>query len=487
MSKSLVLAEKPSVAKDIARILSCKSNGPSSFEGTKYIVTWGYGHLVTLATPDRYSKNYEVWKMEDLPILPNPFLLDIIPKTAKHYHQVIQLMRRQDVQDIIIATDAGREGELVARWILDKAKISKPLRRLWISSVTDKAIQEGFTKLKKGSEYDALYEAAKARAYADWVVGLNATRALTCHYGASLSCGRVQTPTLELIHEREESIRNFKGVEYWQIHCKIQGMTFQYRNGQTKESRIFSLEEAKKVMEVAQNQKAKILQVERSDKISYPPELYDLTTLQRDANRLYGYSAKETLNLMQGLYEHHKLLTYPRTDSKYIGKDVAATLQERLKAIQIGNYKSFVSEILRKPIKQSSSFVNDQKVSDHHAIIPTEQFVKLQDLSPKEIKIYDLVVKRFLSVLMDPYRYEQIKVKVQIGQYEFVTTSLVEKALGFKALYQGNANFEDELKMASPAMNSPFHLGDLLPAQELQLEKLMTKPKALLTEGELLG
>lgn len=487
MSKSLVLAEKPSVAKDIARVLGCKAGGSSFYESSKYIVTWGYGHLVTLATPDRYQKNYEVWKMEDLPILPNPFLLDVIPKTSKHFHQVVGLMRRPEVNEIIIATDAGREGELVARWILDKGVIKKPLKRLWISSVTDRAIQEGFSKLRNGKEYDALYEAAKARAYADWIVGLNATRALTCHFGASLSCGRVQTPTLQLIEEREASIRDFKGVEYWQIHGKIQNMNFTYRKSDTKETRIFSYTETQEVLNEVKDRQGKVQEIDRSEKVSYAPELYDLTGLQRDANRIFGYSAKETLNIMQSLYEHHKILTYPRTDSRYIGKDVAATLGDRLKAIQIGPYKGFVSEILRKPIKQSTHFVNDQKVSDHHAIIPTEQYVKLQDLSPKEVKIYDLVIRRFLAVLMEPYRYEQIKVKVIFGRYEFTAANLYDKVLGYKALYTGHQALDEEMQKNEKSGPLLMKQGESVYIKDLLTEKLVTKPKALLTEGELLG
>lgn len=489
MKKSLVLAEKPSVGKDIARVLGCQPKGPGSYENQKYIVTWGFGHLVTLATPDKYNKAYESWKMEDLPILPSPFKLEVIPKTSKHYYQVIKLMQRDDVGEIIIATDAGREGELVARWILEKGQIRKPIKRLWISSVTDKAIKEGFAKLKEGRLYDPLFAAAKARAYADWIVGLNATRALTCQHNASLSCGRVQTPTLKLIDEREELIRKFKPETYFELGFVHEGLSFKYRDVKSKEARIFDEKVANDIQQKVMHAQGKVTELERSQKSSHAPGLYDLTTLQRDANRLYGYSAKETLNLMQALYERHKVLTYPRTDSKFISKDVVPTLKDRLRAIQVGPYKGFVADILRQPIKTGPSFVNDAKVSDHHAIIPTEESVQLSSLSPKEMKIYDLVIKRFLSVFMAPYLYEQVKVQISMGQFAFHGTALVTKEAGFKALYQGAGLTQsiDEEAMPSSLPGLKMKLGDTMTINNVKKDKLLTKPKARLTEGELLG
>ncbi|PJO44129.1 DNA topoisomerase, partial [Lysinibacillus xylanilyticus] len=283
-------------------------------------------------------------------------------------------LTRNDVNEIIVATDAGREGELVARWIIDKANVKKPIKRLWISSVTDKAIKEGFANLKPGKNYDNLYAAAVARSEADWYIGLNATRALTTRFNAQLNCGRVQTPTVAIIAAREDEIKNFKPQTYYGIEAQTDSLklTWQDVNGN---SRSFNKEKIDAIVKALGNQDAKIASVDRKPKKSFAPGLYDLTELQRDANKLFGYSAKETLNIMQKLYESHKVLTYPRTDSRYLSSDIVGTLPERLKACGIGEYRTFANKILTKPIKANKSFVDDSKVSDHHAIIPTEGYV----------------------------------------------------------------------------------------------------------------
>ncbi len=401
--KRLVLAEKPSVARDIARVLKCGKKSNGCIEGKDYVVTWALGHLVTLADPEGYDKKYREWKMEDLPMLPKKMELVVIKQTAKQYQAVKSQLFRSDVGEIIIATDAGREGELVARWILEKSGCRKPIKRLWISSVTDKAIREGFAHLKDGRQYQNLYAAAVCRAQADWLVGINATRALTCKHNAQLSCGRVQTPTLAMIAKREEEIRKFRPQEYYGITVKAGDIDWIWQEEKSGSGRTFSKEKAHEIQKAVQGQSLKVYSVEKKAKKAYAPGLYDLTELQRDANRRFGYSAKETLNIMQRLYENHKVLTYPRTDSRYIGTDVVGTLKERLKAVSIGPYRSLAGPLSMKPIKASPSFVDDSKVSDHHAIIPTEQFVQLEHMTAEERKIYDLVVRRFFSAPYPPF------------------------------------------------------------------------------------
>ena len=398
--KSVVLAEKPSVARDIARVLNCGKKLNGALEGNQYVVTWALGHLVTLADPEEYDKKYKEWKIEDLPLMPKKMELVVIKQTAKQYQAVKAQLFRKDVNEIIIATDAGREGELVARWILEKSHCRKPVKRLWISSVTDKAIKEGFAHLKDGREYEPLYDAAVSRAEADWLVGINATRALTCKYNAQLSCGRVQTPTLAMIAAREEEIRQFKPQEYYGLTLMAGGLRFSWQDEKSGSRRSFSKERMEDMKSRIGNGILEIKEIEKTGKKTYAPGLYDLTELQRDANKKFGFSAKETLNIMQRLYENHKVLTYPRTDSRYIGSDIVPTIKERLKACAVGPYRKIAGPLSMRPVKANKSFVDDKKVSDHHAIIPTEQFVQLDHMTNEERKIYDLVIRRFCGVLL---------------------------------------------------------------------------------------
>ena len=453
--KSLVLAEKPSVARDIARVLKCQKKINGAIEGTDYVVTWGLGHLVTLADPEDYDKKYKEWKMEDLPMMPKPFKLEVIRQTAGQYQAVKAQLFRKDVKDIIIATDAGREGELVARLILKKAECRKPIRRLWISSVTDKAIREGFAHLKDGREYDNLYHAAICRPEADRLVGINATRALTCKYNAQLSCGRVQTPTLAMIASREQEIKNFVPKPYYGIQAKSArpALTLTWQDEKSKSFRSFDRDRIQELCRKlngrgggqADASEAVVMQIKRTPKKSQAPLLYDLTELQREANRRFNYSAKETLNIMQRLYENHKVLTYPRTDSRYLSSDILPTIRERLMACGVGPYKKLAGQVVNKPLPQKPFFVNNEKVSDHHAIIPTEQFVQLDHMTVDERRIYDLVVRRFLAVLYPPYESQQVSLTVTAGGQNFLAKGSVIKALGWKAVYQtGNdSGWED--------------------------------------------
>ncbi|MTI66372.1 MAG: DNA topoisomerase III [Firmicutes bacterium] len=484
MKKKLVLAEKPSVGRDLARVLKCEKKGNGYIEGGKYIVTWALGHLVTLAEPEKYNKKFKTWNIENLPMLPSQLKLEVMKKTRKQFNTVKGLMNRKDVSEIIIATDAGREGELVARWVIKKAYIKKPIKRLWISSVTDKAIKEGFNNLKDGKDYKNLYMSAVARAEADWYVGMNATRALTCKYNAQLSCGRVQTPTLAIINKKELEIKNFKPKTYYGIMAESKGLKLAWQDGKTKDIKIFNKNKSNKILKNInniENKKAKIVKVNKVNKKSYSPKLYDLTELQRDANKLFDFSAKETLSIMQNLYERHKLLTYPRTDSRYITTDIVSTLKDRIKSINLKPYKKFTAKLFNKTIKANKSFVDNNKVSDHHAIIPTEEIPVLDSLSRKERRIYDLVVKRFLAVLYPPFEYEQTTIKAKIGDEIFIAKGKIVKSKGWKEIYDND--IKDLNKDKLPNINK---------GEELNISKVYqttgeTKPPAPFNEGTLLS
>ena len=395
MGKTLVLAEKPSVGKELARVLGCHQGENGYLEGPRYVVTWALGHLVTLADPEAYEKAWQKWDMDTLPMLPQNMKLVVIPESAKQFKIVQSQMKRNDISELVIATDAGREGELVARWIMQKAGWNRPTMRLWISSQTDRAIRDGFAHLRPAREYDALYRSAQARSEADWLVGLNVTRALTCRHNAQLSAGRVQTPTLALITQREEEIRSFRPRDFWTIRLKIGGFSVLWKDSRGQ-SRIFDENQARTLAKSFEGRQGVITQVNKQYKQVPPPPAYDLTELQRDANRKYAYSAKETLNLMQSLYERHKLLTCPRTDSRYSSDDVVPTLPERLRSVMVGEYADLARQIIRTKPLQTRYLVNNAKVTDHHAIIPTEEQPELWRLSGPEKNIYDLVVRRFL-------------------------------------------------------------------------------------------
>lgn len=485
MSKTLVLAEKPSVARDIARVLGCKQKGDGCIIGQNYIITWALGHLVTLADPDAYDDKYKAWRLEDLPMLPEKMKLVVIKQASKQYRAVSALMKREDVKDLVVATDAGREGELVARWIMMKAHCKKPAYRLWISSQTDKAIKEGFQNLKPLKEYDNLYYSAQARAEADWLVGLNTTRALTCKYNAQLSAGRVQTPTLALIVKREEEILSFQPKDYYSVQAVFKGFngTFRDKNNNTRFSdKTF----AEKIVESAKGKKGTVVKVEKTAKKTPPPAAYDLTELQRDANKKYGYSAKQTLSLMQSLYEYHKVLTYPRTDSRYITDDVVATIPERLRAMAVGPYQSAAMKLARNPI-QSKYIVNNQKVTDHHAIIPTEQSPNLSKLSFEERNIYDLVVKRFMAVLSAPMEYDEVKLQIDISGNSFYAKGKTIKSAGWKEFY-GTSDEDEEEEAENRSQQLPdIRQGTALDVLNAKIISGKTRPPARYTEATLLS
>ncbi len=486
MGKTLVLAEKPSVGREIARVLGCPQGGNGYLEGARYVVTWALGHLVTLADPDVYEKKWEKWDMAELPMLPEKMKLVVIPESRHQFQTVQRLMQRGDMDQLVIATDAGREGELVARWIMMKAGWKKPTQRLWISSQTDKAIRDGFANLRPAKEFDNLFLSAQARSEADWLVGLNVTRALTCRFGAQLSAGRVQTPTLALITDLEQEIRSFQPKDYYGIRLELEGFHAIWHGGDGQ-TRTFSKDAAGALAAKLAGKPAKIVDLKRTRKLTPPPAAYDLTELQRDANKKYAYSAKETLNLMQSLYERHKALTYPRTDSRYISDDVVPTLPDRLRAVMTGSYKALSQQIMRERPLQTKYLVDNAKVTDHHAIIPTEQQVAFWDLSGPEQNIYDLVVRRFLVVLLPPAEYDELKLTISCGGETFTASGRRMITQGWKAAYDQSYAQDEEAKEDEQAGLPELHQGDSLPVREVHVTTGKTKPPARYTEATLLS
>ena len=465
--KSVVLCEKPSVARDIARNLGAKNNKNGCLEGDKYIVTWALGHLVTLRTPDKY-KEFSNVSLENLPMIPKYMKTEIIKKTFKQYKIIETAVNRKDVNEVIIATDAGREGELVARYILEKANCKKKVKRLWISSVTDKAIKDGFKNLKAGDDYLGLYYSGVARANADWLVGINASRALTLKYNASLNCGRVQTPTLQMVFEREEKIKNFKPREYYTFEAVVDGIRFNCGESE------YNFTNAEKFVSDNKNKTINFDKVEVKIKTSIPKPLYNLTDIQQAASALFGLSPKQTLNIIQRLYESHKVLTYPRTDSRYLTTDMKNTLADRLRAIG-GDYKEITAKLLREKDFNTKRIINNSKVSDHHAIIPTEQKPNYMSLSDTELKIYNLVVTRFLENLLPDYKYEETSYSFKLDNKVFTAKSTKVIQLGFKEL--SRSEIEDKKISFS---TKEFSL------DSLQYNKKQTTPPSYYTEGSLI-
>ncbi|WP_062352678.1 DNA topoisomerase III [Bacillus kwashiorkori] len=476
--KSLILAEKPSVAREIARVLGLKNINKSYIEGNQYIVTWALGHLIELKMPEHYDSKYKTWKLEDLPIVPEKMGLKVIKQTSHQFRAIDNLAKRKDIKEIIIATDAGREGELVARWILEKIRWKKSIKRLWISSVTDKAIRDGFKNLRPGEQFNNLYDSAVCRAEADWLIGLNVTRALTTKYEDPLSAGRVQTPSLALIINREKQIQKFVPIPYWTISAKLGSLLAVWTND-SLEQRIFSKEKAAEIVEKVEHGSAEVMSVTRKEKSEQQPLPYDLNELQRDANKRYGFSAKKTLSVLQKLYEQHKLVTYPRTDSRYLTTDMENTMLERLQALS-GAYDEVRPLIQNKGKVLAKRVFNNNYVSDHHAIIPTEQRVHLSDLDNDERKIYDLIVRKFLGLFYPPYKYETVHVNFLVSGEKFTAKETIVKQLGFKQLQN------TEIDATSTKLGE-LRVGNKLSVRSVDLEEKLTEPPLRFSEADLLG
>ncbi len=487
--KKLVIAEKPSVGKEIARTLGSRIREEGYMEGPLYVVTWALGHLVELAEPARYSERYKRWSLKDLPMLPEVLEEEVIEETKPQFETIKKLLERSDISSVVIATDAGREGELVARWILKLASSSKPCERLWISSQTEKAILEGFSSLRPSSDYDNLYRAAECRAAADWYVGMNVTRALTCFYDAKLSAGRVQTPTLALMTKREDEIDEFLGSFYYTAHGDFGLFAASYY---PEENTIrFTSEEKKAELENLADAKGRVISLVTEEKEDPVPQAYDLTELQRDANMALGFSAKETLDTLQRLYEVHKIVTYPRTDSRYITADIVPTLRERIEAVRESVFSYQVDEYLTSGfISDNPRFVNDALVSDHHAIIPTETKVDLSKLSSDEEKLWRLIALRFLEVLGESYKYKSTNAKIEVNGNIFKTRLTVPVRKGYRSVSESAG-----LKSSAPALDegdSAFALrmlkeGDEVELKGVKIRKSSTIPPERYTDATLLS
>lgn len=469
--KKLILAEKPSVARDIGRILNANEKKKNYLEGKNYVITWALGHLLGLKMPEDLNKKWEKWQLETLPMLPKFIGTKPLPKTRSQLKTIESLVKRKDINEIVIATDAGREGELVARWILQYVHANKKVTRLWISSQTDKAVKQGFKELKPAEKYDNLYESALARATADWLVGLNVTRALTVKYQDNLSAGRVQTPTLALVRRQEEKIEKFMPQKYYRIALRLGNQT-----AYMKQKNIYAIkerDEAEKKKRHLDNFKGQIRNINSKVKREAAPLLYDLTELQREANKRYGYSAKKTLSLVQSLYEIHKVVSYPRTDSRYLSNDIKATLMERLQAIR--KYDSRAEEAIKNKAKVILKKVfNDSKVTDHHALIPTEQVPNYSKFSADEQKIYNLIVSRFLGIFAQPYTVEELRVVVTFDKDEFIFVGKKVLDYGWK---NKDASEEVALNLKKDTIVSP----------NFTVEEKLTTPPSPLTEAGLLA
>ena len=469
--KKLILAEKPSVARDIGRILNANEKKKNYLEGKNYVITWALGHLLGLKMPEDLNKKWEKWQLETLPMLPKFIGTKPLPKTRSQLKTIESLVKRKDINEIVIATDAGREGELVARWILQYVHANKKVTRLWISSQTDKAVKQGFKELKPAEKYDNLYESALARATADWLVGLNVTRALTVKYQDNLSAGRVQTPTLALVRRQEEKIEKFMPQKYYRIALRLGNQT-----AYMKQKNIYAIKErgeAEKKKRHLDNFKGQIRNINSKVKREAAPLLYDLTELQREANKRYGYSAKKTLSLVQSLYEIHKVVSYPRTDSRYLSNDIKSTLMERLQAIR--KYDSRAEESIKNKAKVILKKVfNDSKVTDHHALIPTEQVPNYSKFSADEQKIYNLIVSRFLGIFAQPYTVEELRVVVTFDKDEFIFVGKKVLDYGWK---NKDASEEVALNLKKDTIVSP----------NFTVEEKLTTPPSPLTEAGLLA
>ena len=470
--KQLIIAEKPSVAKDLSRVLKATKKTKNYYEGDKVIVTWALGHLLTLKMPEDLNKEWQQWQLETLPMLPKQIGIKPLPKTGHQLKAIASLAKRKDVGEAVIATDAGREGELVARWILQWVRFNKPVKRLWISSQTDKAIKQGFANLKPASQYDNLYESAISRAKADWLVGLNVTRALTVKYQDNLSAGRVQTPTLALVRQQEKQIEKFLPQEYFTIQFADNQLTFTHQ--QKNPQAIKTREAAQQLVQQMSQTAGTVEKIEDKVKRQAAPLPYDLTEIQREANQRYGFSAKKTLSLVQSLYETHKVVTYPRTDSKYLTTDMQNTMKERLQAIS--DFDPQVKTIIKNGAEVVLKKVfNNALVSDHHALIPTEQRANFAKLSSDEQRIYQMIVSRFLMLFLPEYQEKVEKITLSFGSERFVASNK-------KVLEPGWKGTSDEVK----AKVVHYTEGQKIKG-EFSIEKQLTTPPKPLSEGTLLA
>lgn len=494
MPKTLIIAEKPSVGGDIARVLGSRKRTKGYIDGEQYIVTWAVGHLISLCSPEELDDSLKEWKFETLPIIPAQMKLKILPRTRQQFETIRYLVNREDVGDIICATDSGREGELIFRYIYQMTGSTKPFRRLWISSMTDEAIHDGFAALKPGHEYDNLFYSAKCRAEADWLVGMNASRGYTLQYNRLLSVGRVQSPTLAILVNREHEIRNFISQQYYELWATFSGYKGRWFDESSDDANRHRIppekkEWAEKLAEELKGQTAVVERIERQHKTVYPPALYDLTQLQRDANRMYGWTASKTLSVAQALYEKHKLITYPRTDSRYLSADIYKTLKSRLSKLNMEPWSEFVQVALESQRKLFGPVINDSRVSDHHAIIPTGRDPSRAKMDEDERALFDMIARRFIAVFFDNQELEYVDVYTRCAKQPFHSRGKVVLQNGWSVLYEGvgkksrrKAPGEEDL-VSLPSLEE----GEERNVRSLKLEEKKTTPPPRYTEAMLLS
>ncbi len=484
MGKRLIVAEKPSVGRDIANVLNCRENGEGCRIGDNDIVTWAVGHLVGLCYPDELDQKYADWKMDDLPIFPDPFQMKVLESSQKQFEIIKKWMNDAIVDSIVCATDAGREGELIFRYIYKMAGCKKPVDRLWISSLTFRAIKEGFENIKPDSDYDDLYESARCRSEADWLIGMNASRAYAVMNDMKrLSVGRVLSPTLAILVKRELERRNFVPVEYYEVIVSYKGFDGRLLNENakdTKEWSRFPVENKDKLEQLVRkhSSEGKIISYELDEEKQASLLLYDLTSLQRDANRLFGMSSQWTLDTAQALYEKHKAITYPRTDSRFLSSDIKSTLAKRLENLQNGELEDYAAFALKSEKDLFGRYINNAGVSDHHAIIPTGEAKGMDKWTKQEKQIYDLICRRFIAMFYPDRHVFKQKLQVSVDGWIFVSSG--EKVLdpGWSVVDTSNKNKTPELPDLSE--------GDQISVETMRLRKDTTKPPAPHTEASLL-
>ncbi len=481
--KAMVLAEKPSVARDIARVLGATSRGEGFLFNDEYIVSWAVGHLIGLYDPEDYDESLKRWKRESLPIIPSEIKLKALKEGKSQLNVIKKLMNSKEVEYIICATDAGREGELIFRYIYSFIKCKKPFKRLWISSMTDKAIKDGFNSLKDGSEYNNLYNSAKCRSEADWLVGINASRAFTLKYNVLLSIGRVQTPTLAIICARQKEIDSFVPDDYFEVTANFGDYKGLWTDISKNDSKIKTEELADKIIAETKGKDGIVKSIKNEEKRQAPPLLYDLTELQRDANSKFGFSAQKTLNIAQNLYEKRKMITYPRTDSRYLSDDMIPKMKVILNILgrtqAYGEFAAYPLSLEKLPI--SKRIVDNSKISDHHAIIPTDGRLAPESLSEDEFKIFDLIARRFIAVFYPYYVYNTTTITTEVNSHFFITKGTTVTEKGWTKL--NIAGKKDKKEDILPSLNE----GDQVKAKSVVKKKKQTKPPLPYTEATLLS
>ena len=471
MGYRLVITEKPSVASAIAKVIGAKERKDGYFQGGGYLVSWCVGHLVELAMPQAYDEKYGKWRKEDLPILPKKWKYQIYQSTKKQFQTLKSLMARKDVTELCCATDAGREGELIFRLVYHQVGCRKPFRRLWISSMEDSAIREGFQNLKPSSEYDALYNAALCRERADWIIGINASRLYSCLYDSTLNVGRVVTPTLAMLVEREEAIKAFMPELFYTVQLQADAIH--------ASSKRFSDKADAEVLaaKCREDHQVRVDSIETKEKTEKPPLLYDLTSLQRDANKVLGFSAQQTLDTLQSLYEK-KLVTYPRTDSRFLTEDMAPSLPELV--YQAAAALDYAGNI---PV-HAGQVINNAKVTDHHAVIPTRELnsAKVAELPKAEAEILKLVAVRFMAAAGDPCRYEETAIKLSCAGETFTVKGKTILQSGWKEIVEHFYPAKEKDAEALPRVQE----GMVIPLVKAEVKDGKTKPPQHFTEGSLL-